>query len=265
MRIPVACACFALLSHQTVLAKPLQPAGKWVVDFGDSRCVAQRIYGEAGNPIYLHVKAPAVGDGLQLSVAVKGSNGYGVQESAKLTFGNGAPIQLSQLRFGVEKKQVRMVNLTKAQIGQLASASELRWSTANLDYSMPLGPMGNLIKIVEKCRSTLGDYWNGTPEKMALLQQTPTMNTTIRRLFSTNDYPSQAVFNDQSGTAHIVALIDEKGQMADCMVVETSGAAVLDAQTCIIMRKRGKFSPAVGADGKPAKGIFAQRVRWEMP
>ena len=65
--------------------------------------------------------------------------------------------------------------------------------------------------------------------------------------------------------ATIVALIDEKGEMADCAVIETSGIAALDAQTCFIMRKRGKFAPAIGQDGKPAKGVFTQRIRWEMP
>lgn len=266
MRHLVACACVALIANPgNVAAKPLQPTGKWVVDFGDSRCVAQRIYGETGKPVYLLIKASAVGEGLQLSVAQKGPNGYGVQEPAKLTMGKGEPIKLLQLRYGIEKKQVRTVNLTRAQMEQLASSTELRWDTANLDYSIPLGPMANLIKVVEKCRVGLGDYWNGTPEKKALLKQPVSMNTTIRKLFSSDDYPSQAVFGVQSGTAHIIALIDEKGQMADCMVVETSGIAVLDAQTCIIMHKRAKFSPAIGADGKPAKSTFTQRVRWEMP
>jgi TonB family protein len=265
MRIPVTCACIALLSHQTVSAKPLQPAGKWVVDFGDSRCVAQRIYGEPADPIYLLIKASAVGDGLQLSVAKKGPNGFGVQEKAKLTFGKGEPVELSQLRYGVEKKQVRTVNLTRDQVNLLGGASELKWFTANLDVSLPLGAMGNLVKIVHECRATLAEDWNGTAEKEALLKQGPTADRRVVNLFATRDYPSQAVMAEQSGTANVVALVDEKGKLADCMVVETSGVAVLDAQTCLVMMTRGKFSAAIGSDGKPAKSIFTQRIRWEMP
>lgn len=168
------------------------------------------------------------------------------------------------MRFGVERKQVRMINLTKAEIGQLASTSELRWNAANVDYSLPLGPMGNLIKLMEECRAGLRDYWNGTPEKLADLKQGPTLNKPVIRLFNSNDYPSQAIFADLSGATQVVGLVNEKGELVDCTIVETSGVAVLDAQTCIIVRQRGKFSPAIGADGKPAKGVFVQRISWEM-
>ena len=261
----VASICFALITSPGIAAeKPLAPTDKWRVDFGDSHCIAQRIYGPAREPVYLHLKASAVGEGLQLSIARKGSNGYGIQEKAKLSFGKGEPLELSQMRFGVEKKQVRMVNLTKSEIPQLSGASELRWKAANVDYVFPLGPMGNLIKLMEKCRAGLGDYWNGTAEKVASLKQEPTLNKPVVKLFSSNDYPSQAIFADLSGTTRVVALVDEKGKLVDCTIVETSGVAVLDAQTCIIVRDRGKFSPAIGADGKPAKGVFVQRIRWEM-
>jgi protein TonB len=97
------------------------------------------------------------------------------------------------------------------------------------------------------------------------LQKGPTPVKPLVSLFSTDDYPSDAVFKRQSGYAHVVVMVDEKGQIVDCTLIATSGIAVLDAQTCIILRKRGKFTPAIGADGKPTKGIFHQRVNWEMP
>ena len=257
--------CSALVVGPGMAAeKVLAPTDKWRVDFADSHCIAQRVYGDAREPVYLHIKASAVGEGLQLSIARPGPNGYGIQEKAKLGFGKAEPREYSQMRFGVEKKQVRMVNLTKSEIPQLSGASELRWKAANLDYVFPLGPMANLVKVLEECRGGLGDFWNGTSEKVAALRQEPTLNKPVVKLFNSNDYPSQAIFADLSGTTKIVGLVDEAGKLVDCTIVETSGVAVLDAQTCIIVRDRGKFSPAIGADGKPTKGVFVQRIRWEM-
>ncbi len=257
-------SALALVAAQPASASPIQPTVKWIVDFGDSRCVAQRIYGNNRDPVYLLLKASAIGEGIQLSVAVKGPNGMGFQEKAKLYLGGDEPLELSQLRFGAEKKQVRIVNLTKEQTARVAGSTVLRWFTSNLDYSMPLGPMNNLIKVMEECRADLRSYWNGTEEKSASLQEEPKLNTTIRKLFKTDDYPSQAVIGGQSGIAKIVALVDEKGHMADCTIVETSGFAALDAQTCLIVRQRGKFTAAIGADGQPVKGVFTQRIRWEI-
>ena len=260
-----AVVCLALIANPgTLAAKPLAPSSKWVVDFGDNRCVAQRTYGGEPKPFYLLAKASAVGDGLQLTVAVKGPNSDGVQEKAKLYLGI-EPIELLQLRYGIEKKQVRTVNLTKIQTDQLAGATELRWSAPNIDHSLPLGPMKDLIRVMEQCRSGLAEYWNGTEERKALLKQGARLDKPVGRLFSSSDYPNQAVFANQSGTAKVVGLVDEKGGLADCMVVETSGIAVLDAQTCIMIHKRGKFVAAIGPDDKPTKSVFVQRVRWEMP
>ena len=264
MRTLAACACLALIANPgTAAAKPLAPAGRWVVDFGHKGCVAQRTFGEANRPVYLLIKAPAVGEQLQISIAEKGPNGDGVQENARLIIGTGMPIPMSQLRYGVDKKQVRRVNLTKAQIDQFAGATQLRWNAKHLDYEFPLGSMTNLIKLLEQCRTGLAAHWNGTADKLSALRSGPQID--LRQIFSSDDYPYQAIRKAQAGMAHVVALVDEKGEMADCTVVETSGVAVLDAQTCIMIRKRGRFSPAIGPDGQPTKGVFSQRVRWEMP
>src|SRR5687768_5604963 len=121
MRHLVVSACVALIANPAfAAAKPLQPATKWVVDFGDNHCVAQRIYSGRKDPVYLLLKASAVGEGLQASIAVKGPNGYGVQEKAKLSLGSSQPVELWQIRFGADKRQVRMINLSKAEVDRLS-------------------------------------------------------------------------------------------------------------------------------------------------
>ena len=87
----------------------------------------------------------------------------------------------------------------------------------------------------------------------------------LARLFSSDDYPAISVRGEASGAVKFALLINEAGKVADCTVIETSGVAALDAQTCVIVRARAKFEPAVGADGKPAKDANISRVRWELP
>jgi hypothetical protein len=254
---------FSLSVHAA--AAPLEPAGKWTVDFGESRCVAYRTFGPSKSPVYLLLKPSPVGDVLQLQIAEKGIKRPGVQESVRLALGNSPPFPMLQLQYGVDGKQVRMVNLSKEQTASLSAATSLHWMERGKQYQLALGPMTKLLETVEKCRAQLSDYWNGTLTKYMSLQKPPTLNKPLQSLFSTDDYPWDAVRQRQSGLAHVVVLVDEKGGIVDCTLIATSGIAVLDAQTCIIIRKRGKFAPAVGADGKPTKGIFHQRVNWVMP
>jgi TonB family protein len=255
----------SLQSIQPAAAASLQPAGKWTVDFGDDRCVAYRGFGNSKNPVHLLLKPSPVGDVLQLQIAEKGINRPGTQEKVSVALGSEAPVLMLQLQYGSNGQSVRMINLSKEQASRLSAATTLRWSERGKQYDLALGPMAKLLDTVEKCKNLLADHWNATLTKRMALKEAPSMDKPIMSLFSTNDYPWDAVKKGQSGLAHVVVLVDENGRMADCTLIATSGIAVLDAQTCIILRNRGKFKPAIGADGKPTRGTFHQRVNWEMP
>ena len=68
----------------------------------------------------------------------------------------------------------------------------------------------------------------------------------------------------QSGTVSFALLIDEAGKVADCTVIKTSGIAALDAQSCFVVKERAHFTPAIGADGRPAKDARTASVTWLM-
>jgi protein TonB len=58
-----------------------------------------------------------------------------------------------------------------------------------------------------------------------------------------------------------VVLVDEAGKVADCTLLETSGVAALDAQTCAIIQRRARYKPAIGLDGKAARAVDTARIR----
>ena len=86
----------------------------------------------------------------------------------------------------------------------------------------------------------------------------------LQGLIRPEDYPDSAVRQMKSGTVAFVMLVNEQGRVADCTVVETSGVAALDAQSCAIMAERARFKPGIGMDGKPAKSVFKQRITWRV-
>jgi TonB family protein len=74
----------------------------------------------------------------------------------------------------------------------------------------------------------------------------------------------ESIKRGDGGTVTIALLVDESGKVADCSVIQTSGVAVLDAQTCAVMNVRAKFTPGVGENGKPKKIAFVQRITWRV-
>jgi protein TonB len=84
-------------------------------------------------------------------------------------------------------------------------------------------------------------------------------------LFSTDDYPQDALRNEQQGTTAVRLTIGTDGRVSDCSVTASSGSSSLDTATCRIIRSRARYTPAVGSDGRPTTDTDTARIRWVVP
>jgi TonB family protein len=84
-------------------------------------------------------------------------------------------------------------------------------------------------------------------------------------LFSTEDYPLEAIRNEEQGTVAVVLRVAANGRVSDCIVAESSGSPSLDLQTCRVLWSRARFVPARDAQGRPIESAWRQRIRWELP
>lgn len=136
--------------------------------------------------------------------------------------------------------------------------------TEGFEEAFALDQVGPLLEVMNNCVADLRKIWNvnGSDEDERTVREDAKGN--LRRLFSSGDYPRDALLGGDGGSVKVVLLVDEKGRVADCSVMETSRVAVLDAQSCAILKERARFKPAVGKDGKPAKDAFIQGIKWQL-
>lgn len=244
----------------------LNPKGPWVVDYADAQCIAKRNFGTSEKPLVLMIKPSPTSDVIQLNLVKPGFDAMASEYDAKLALGHGAPFAVRQINFGSGKEyEIRQINLRADLAAGLNAASSIEWVGRGVNTTFVTGPLTQLMKALGECRSNLREYWNIGEEREQKLRAPVAMAGSLISLFSTKDYPRQSVVQDDSGTSSVVVLIDEKGIPRECMLDETSGIASIDAMTCAVIRERGKFKPALGADGKPVRSYFKQRVRWELP
>jgi TonB family protein len=83
--------------------------------------------------------------------------------------------------------------------------------------------------------------------------------------FDLNDYPTKAFEREWQGTTNFDVIVDPQGRSADCKIAKSSGYEMLDRQTCWVAMKRASFTPAIGADGRPAFGVYRSQVVWSRP
>ncbi|NJS15500.1 MAG: energy transducer TonB, partial [Sphingopyxis sp.] len=77
-----------------------------------------------------------------------------------------------------------------------------------------------------------------------------------------SDYPADALRQMVEGTTAFQVTVDGMGSVAKCDIVESSGSPSLDAQTCTVVARRARFSPAKDAAGLPVQGTYQNRIRW---
>ena len=98
------------------------PTSKWIVNFADAQCVATRNYGTETEPMYLVLKAPAIGDTIQLGVVRKGGRLEANQVDGDLILNDNVSLRKSFLEFGVKSmgQRAMFVNLPAKDVAQPA-------------------------------------------------------------------------------------------------------------------------------------------------
>jgi TonB family protein len=84
-------------------------------------------------------------------------------------------------------------------------------------------------------------------------------------LFSTDDYPVEALFNGETGTVAFGIEIDRDGRVTQCAVETSSGSPSLDRTTCEIIKRRARFTPARDARGRATEDRSIGRISWQLP
>ena len=271
MKSPIASLSVLLASVAAPVAAepPLrQPTEPWVVNFDDSQCIASRNYGTRENPIFLSLKAPPLGNLMRLSIVMPGRTGrYVEQFETRVTPDSGEPIRLSMLNFagGEANQSIYRANLRPDQFERIRNASSVRFfADGQLDERFAVSEIAPLVTVMEKCVADLRQVFNVGDAAAAQSRLTDASAGNLQRLIRSDDYPVHAAEAGQQGSVRLAVLVDERGRVADCTVIETSEVAVLDARACAIVKERARFQPVTGPDGRPMKAAYAERMTWSL-
>ena len=245
-------------SPNPAVAVPLVPTGKWVVNFDDAQCVASRDYGTD----QLFLTASPLGDLVQFGVIRPGRTGPPQQITAEIQPAQGPIYRGNALLWNAGSKppkSIRLINLPEPEFRRLAASAMINLKIGEMKQSYTLPAMGALAAVMKNCVDDLQKVWSAQGGVAAAAR------ANLASYLKDEDFPGEALGKDFSGTTGFAMLIDEAGRVADCMVVETSGHAILDMQSCAIMKVRARFQPARDKSGKPTRDRVRSRIRWVIP
>jgi TonB family protein len=256
-----------LWSAPLLSAVPLGPTKPWVLDYAETQCLASREYGTAADPLTLAIRPAPSGETYELILARKRSGPWFADElEGTVDFRQGPPIKAWVLHYGAKTDKLDLytfrIDAASMVAARMAKAVTLH-SKGGPDVSFGLDSMPALLKGLEDCTADLKRYWKMDGQETGELA-VPTKGD-IRRVFSDSDYPTEAFIRQQEGTSQFLLLIDEKGKVAGCHVLTTSGNPVLDGMGCSVIRERARFKPARDKAGKPTRSTYTTPpVTWRI-
>ena len=119
------------------------------------------------------------------------------------------------------------------------------------------------LPILAQCIDELRTIYKVSKKDLAAIVTKP--EGSLPRLFSTDDYPSEALRNNESGTVGALVWVEITGRISTCAIIESSGSTALEQTTCDILKRRSRFAPAKDAAGKAVRAPMFTRIRWLLP
>ena len=102
------------------------PTSKWIVDFGESQCVASRNYGTAASPLLFGFKLPAAGNVASLMILrpINGGGRFPEQVDSEIQMDGSKLLRKSALALNVGETKQRLVRiiLPLSEFGDLAKS-----------------------------------------------------------------------------------------------------------------------------------------------
>lgn len=253
-------------SRASAAVPPLLSTTKpWVLDYDDAQCLAARDYGSPEDPISLIIRPGPNAETYEFLIGRRRSGPFLVEElKGSVDFGHGPISAWVLLYSGKTKMSVQQFRISAADMEQARSAASVTFVVkGSQDVALTLNNMSELIKGMQDCAADLKRYWNQGGEKDGRIAVPATGD--VRVVFTDRDYPDEAMRRQQEGTAQFFLMLDEKGKVAACHLLQASGSPVLDAMGCAVIRERAKFKPARDKDGKPVRSTYVTPpITWRI-
>lgn len=121
------------------------------------------------------------------------------------------------------------------------------------------------IEALNRCNDDLMRSWGYDPRAFDDFQRKPEpFRGSEASWFNPEDYPDEAMRTSAEGTVVVRVAVGTDDQPETCAVLVSSRVPSLDSVTCAVIMRRGRWEPAIDANGQPAAVPQLLTVRWVL-
>ncbi|WP_082665295.1 energy transducer TonB [Sphingopyxis sp. H115] len=256
----------AMLSASVVpddaLAVEADPQGGWEVDYGKASCRLIRHLGAAAPGHRIEIERNWAFDGYRWALLGPTVHTLGAARSVDVALGAEPPRRFkawgeNEIRWHDEEGRLFAALQKSDRIG-LTSPKRFE-ITASLPKTV------EAVRALEACEDDLMKNWGVDASQFRALLTTPQPVGQFGRWVTNDDITRDDVANRREGNVTFLLRVDATGKVTGCRPIESSGHAILDTRTCVLLLKRASFKPARDAAGQNVPSFYINRTMWQLP
>ena len=244
-------------------AAPLQPTGKWNVDYGKDMCTVGRSFGGDGTTFGFRPDGFA-GQGGMLVLIQPATGGRNQEFKQTIQLPNGAePIPVNFKLYYLRQRKSRVITMivNAAELERLKSAPSFSIPIGKRDHmSLAPGNFAAALEALDKCSDDLMAT-NGVP--LAEIRDA-TVRTKARRPDRWLSYPSSSVMSGAQGRIVTLIAVSDEGKPTDCRILSQNAEDALAKASCEMIRRRGDFEPALNKEGTAIRSWTTLTINFEI-
>lgn len=275
----------------------LQPSSDWHMEYADDSCRLARQFGDGENASIFYIERYEPGDQFFLLVGGAPFAGrahrndvvrFGPDGNEQKGFipegelGDYKPalvLTVMQLLSDPAEKADSRARFNREAIasntdvfGQKASPADenrISWFEVARHQGVPvrlmLGAMGEPLAAMRKCTDELLAHWGVDLPAHRGLTRAVAPRANPANWVTSSDYPSKLLIKGEQGIVQFRLSIDANGRPTQCHIQRSTRPEGFDKAVCNALMRRGRFDPALDADGQPIASYWRSTVRFVVP
>jgi TonB family protein len=265
----------------------LKPSGPWNVDFGETKCRLNRLFGQTGNQHLLAFEQyyPSSGTGLFIAGPAFTKFGSGKQTELSLIEAE-PPLKYQPFTGTVDDFGTAVIFSTVPMRGQGVTggdadhergpgiprldtdfAKKVRSLTViqgDKSVKLETGPLGDAIAALNQCSEDLVYSWGFDLDQHRTASRRPVwLNEQAIAEKLQSEYPVGALKNGRQAILRMRVTVDAEGKVEDCVLLSVAQEGDVKSRACQQM-ERAKFEPALDAAGQPMRSYYTSTITYSM-
>lgn len=257
-------APFATAQQRPAASAPAAAERPWRVDWGHYYCslIRKPEPGRRFSTVFVTIPGGA-GTAIRLIPEARQQTPGNIDRVVLLPSGASGTVSSSDEYRGRVTHRI-ITGLSPDFRAQLAAASEMQlWSARQLRARVPLDGVRGALGALRQCSSEVSREWGVDEVRLAALRERPSSPNFLG--YNSSDYPEAALRTATQGRVILRITVAADSTARDCAVVATSGSPEIDATSCRVAMRHGRYRAGIDAAGQPVTIASIFVVTWRLP